>query len=106
MESTRDAWGVCVIAGWSETEEMNVLVEKLLMGRTLKGTYFGGRKTVNSFLISFSIRKGWIATNVFQCTSTNDFDVKQYSHLILRFEKRAGCAQTGGRLHEQRAEAG
>lgn len=51
-----------MIAGWTETEEMNVLVEKLLMGRTLKGTYFGGRKTVNSFLISFSIRKGGIAT--------------------------------------------
>lgn len=40
-----------MIAGWTETEEINVLVEKLLMGRTLKGTYFGGRKTVNSFLI-------------------------------------------------------
>lgn len=95
-----------MIAGWTETEEMNVLVEKLLMGRTLKGTYFGGRKTVNSFLISFSITKGGIATNIFQCTSTYDFDVKQYNHLILRFEKCAGCAQTGGRLHEQRAEAG
>ncbi|TWW55330.1 alcohol dehydrogenase class-3-like isoform X1 [Takifugu flavidus] len=46
LESTRDAWGVCVIAGWTETEEMNVLVEKLLMGRTLKGTYFGGLKGV------------------------------------------------------------
>lgn len=50
MESTRDAWGVCVIAGWTETEEMNVQVEKLLMGRTLKGTYFGGRKTLKLFL--------------------------------------------------------
>lgn len=43
LESTRDAWGVCVIAGWTETETMSVKVEKLLMGRTLKGTYFGGK---------------------------------------------------------------
>lgn len=46
LESTRDAWGVCVIAGWTETEAMSVKVEKLLMGRTLKGTYFGGWKSV------------------------------------------------------------
>lgn len=43
LESTRDGWGVCVIAGWTETEAMSVMVEKILMGRTLKGTYFGGR---------------------------------------------------------------
>lgn len=43
LESTTDAWGVCVIAGWTETETMSVKVEKLLMGRTLKGTYFGGK---------------------------------------------------------------
>lgn len=42
LESTRDAWGVCVIAGWTETETMSVKVEKLLMGRRLQGTYFGG----------------------------------------------------------------
>lgn len=42
LESTTDAWGICVIAGWSETEAMEVVVEKILMGRTLKGTYFGG----------------------------------------------------------------
>ncbi|XP_050928479.1 alcohol dehydrogenase class-3 [Lates calcarifer] len=46
LESTTDAWGTCVIAGWSETEAMNVVVEKILMGRTLKGTYFGGWKSV------------------------------------------------------------
>lgn len=43
LESTRDAWGVCVIAGWTEREAMSVKVEKLLMGRTLTGTYFGGK---------------------------------------------------------------
>lgn len=46
LESTTDAWGVCVIAGWTETQSMQVKVEKLLMGRTLKGTYFGGWKSV------------------------------------------------------------
>ncbi|XP_008277696.1 alcohol dehydrogenase class-3-like [Stegastes partitus] len=46
LESTTDAWGTCVIAGWTETETMSVMVNKLLMGRTLKGTYFGGWKSV------------------------------------------------------------
>lgn len=41
-----------MIAGWTETEEMNVLVEKLLMGRTLKGTYFGGTEGVRSTVYS------------------------------------------------------
>lgn len=44
LESTIDAWGLCVIAGWTETEKMSVEVEQLLVGRTLKGTYFGGWK--------------------------------------------------------------
>ncbi|KAL7395564.1 hypothetical protein ABVT39_019307 [Epinephelus coioides] len=47
LESTTDAWGTCVIVGWSETEAMEVMVEKILMGRTLKGTYFGGWKSVD-----------------------------------------------------------
>ncbi|XP_061581088.1 alcohol dehydrogenase class-3-like [Cololabis saira] len=46
LESTADAWGTCVIAGWSETETVNVQIIKILMGRTLKGTYFGGWKSV------------------------------------------------------------
>ncbi|XP_022615592.1 alcohol dehydrogenase class-3-like [Seriola dumerili] len=46
FESTKDAWGSCVIAGWTETGMMNVVVEKILMGRTLRGTYFGGWKSV------------------------------------------------------------
>uniref|UniRef100_A0A7N6C175 Alcohol dehydrogenase 6 n=1 Tax=Anabas testudineus TaxID=64144 RepID=A0A7N6C175_ANATE len=46
LESTAEAWGTCVIAGWTETETMNIMVEKILMGRTLKGTYFGGWKSV------------------------------------------------------------
>ncbi|XP_074529836.1 alcohol dehydrogenase class-3-like [Halichoeres trimaculatus] len=46
LESTTEAWGLCVIAGGTETETMDVAVEKILMGRTLKGTYFGGWKGV------------------------------------------------------------
>uniref|UniRef100_A0A8C4I8S5 Zgc:77938 n=1 Tax=Dicentrarchus labrax TaxID=13489 RepID=A0A8C4I8S5_DICLA len=46
LESTTDGWGICVIAGWTETEVMQVEVEKILMGRTLMGTYFGGWKSV------------------------------------------------------------
>lgn len=44
FESTVDAWGVCVIVGWTETESMSIEVENLLLGRTIKGTYFGGWK--------------------------------------------------------------
>ncbi|XP_068437528.1 alcohol dehydrogenase class-3-like [Clinocottus analis] len=46
LESTTDGWGTCVIAGWTETETMSVIVEKILMGRTLKGTHFGDWKSV------------------------------------------------------------
>ncbi|MEQ2210261.1 hypothetical protein XENOCAPTIV_010689, partial [Xenoophorus captivus] len=42
LESTREGCGTCVIAGWTETETMSVQILKILMGRTLKGTYFGG----------------------------------------------------------------
>uniref|UniRef100_A0A1A8D922 Alcohol dehydrogenase-like C-terminal domain-containing protein n=1 Tax=Nothobranchius kadleci TaxID=1051664 RepID=A0A1A8D922_NOTKA len=45
LESTAEACGTCVIAGWMETETMSVPVIKILMGRTLKGTYFGGWKS-------------------------------------------------------------
>uniref|UniRef100_A0A8C2XA48 Alcohol dehydrogenase 6 n=2 Tax=Cyclopterus lumpus TaxID=8103 RepID=A0A8C2XA48_CYCLU len=48
LESTTDGWGTCVIAGWTETETMSVVVEKILMGRNLKGTYFGDWKSVES----------------------------------------------------------
>ncbi|XP_058506586.1 alcohol dehydrogenase class-3-like [Solea solea] len=46
FESTSDAGGTCVIAGWTETEGLTLQIEKLLLGRTLKGTYFGGWKSV------------------------------------------------------------
>ncbi|KAK7922353.1 hypothetical protein WMY93_009255 [Mugilogobius chulae] len=41
LESTVDAWGVCVVAGWTDTDSIRVNVDQLLVGRTLKGTYFG-----------------------------------------------------------------
>ncbi|KAJ0050350.1 hypothetical protein NL108_017811, partial [Boleophthalmus pectinirostris] len=41
LESTVDAWGVCVAVGWSDAGPINVDVDELLVGRTLKGTYFG-----------------------------------------------------------------
>ncbi|MFT7806396.1 alcohol dehydrogenase class-3-like isoform X1 [Arapaima gigas] len=46
LESCRSAWGTCVIVGWTELEELTVAPYDLLMGRTLKGTYFGGWKSV------------------------------------------------------------
>uniref|UniRef100_A0A3B4BEJ6 Enoyl reductase (ER) domain-containing protein n=1 Tax=Periophthalmus magnuspinnatus TaxID=409849 RepID=A0A3B4BEJ6_9GOBI len=48
LESTIDAWGVCVVVGWTDSEPIRVDVDQLLMGRTLKGTYFGGWKGVSS----------------------------------------------------------
>ncbi|XP_075959333.1 alcohol dehydrogenase class-3-like isoform X3 [Anarhichas minor] len=46
LESTTDGWGTCVIVGENEAEAMSVTVEKILMGRTLKGTYFGDWNSV------------------------------------------------------------
>ncbi|KAK5618999.1 hypothetical protein CRENBAI_005140 [Crenichthys baileyi] len=46
LESTREGCGTCVIAGWTEADTMSVQIIKILMGRTLKGTYFGGWKSV------------------------------------------------------------
>uniref|UniRef100_A0AAV2MGH8 Alcohol dehydrogenase n=1 Tax=Knipowitschia caucasica TaxID=637954 RepID=A0AAV2MGH8_KNICA len=40
LESTVEAWGVCVVAGC--TEPLRIHGDQLLMGRTIKGTYFGG----------------------------------------------------------------
>ncbi|XP_048858618.1 alcohol dehydrogenase class-3-like isoform X3 [Brienomyrus brachyistius] len=46
LESCRSAWGTCVIVGWTELEELTLAPYDLLLGRTLKGTYFGGWKSV------------------------------------------------------------
>lgn len=42
LESCRSAWGACVIVGWTELAELTLAPYDLLLGRTLKGTYFGG----------------------------------------------------------------
>ncbi|XP_076005175.1 alcohol dehydrogenase class-3-like [Genypterus blacodes] len=46
LESTREGCGTCVITKGTETA-MTIGVNDLLMGRTLKGAYFGGWKSVD-----------------------------------------------------------
>ncbi|CAB1325521.1 unnamed protein product [Coregonus sp. 'balchen'] len=46
LESCKDAWGVCVVVGWTEVGEISLFPQDLLVGRTLKGTYFGGELTM------------------------------------------------------------
>ncbi|XP_047658547.1 alcohol dehydrogenase class-3-like isoform X1 [Tachysurus fulvidraco] len=48
FESCRAGWGTCVIVGWNETGSLSLAPIDVLMGRTLKGTYFGGWKSVCS----------------------------------------------------------
>ncbi|XP_030647123.1 alcohol dehydrogenase class-3 isoform X2 [Chanos chanos] len=48
LESCRPAFGTCVIVGWTDKADMSVSPDDILMGRTLKGTYFGGWKSVES----------------------------------------------------------
>ncbi|KAF5898939.1 alcohol dehydrogenase class-3-like [Clarias magur] len=47
FESCRVGWGTCVIVGWNETDSLSLAPIDVLMGRTLKGTYFGGWKSVS-----------------------------------------------------------
>ncbi|XP_026873999.2 alcohol dehydrogenase class-3-like isoform X1 [Electrophorus electricus] len=46
LESCRAAWGTCVIVGWTELGEFSLAPIDILLGRTLKGTYFGGWQSV------------------------------------------------------------
>ncbi|KAJ8385776.1 hypothetical protein AAFF_G00182200 [Aldrovandia affinis] len=48
LESCRIAWGTCVIVGYTEAHEVSVPPTHFLLGRTLKGSYFGGWKSVES----------------------------------------------------------
>ncbi|XP_036372471.1 alcohol dehydrogenase class-3-like isoform X2 [Megalops cyprinoides] len=48
LESCRMAFGTCVVVGYTEAQEIAVAPIHLLMGRTLKGTYLGGWKSVES----------------------------------------------------------
>ncbi len=43
VEACRPAGGVCVIVGRIEVEELSLAPLDILLGRTLKGTYFGGK---------------------------------------------------------------
>lgn len=43
MEACSPAGGICVIVGWIEVEELSLAPLDILLGRTLKGTYFGGK---------------------------------------------------------------
>ncbi|XP_053091201.1 alcohol dehydrogenase class-3-like [Pangasianodon hypophthalmus] len=48
FESCNAAWGTCVIVGWTEKNLMSLLPKDLLLGRTLKGCFLGGWKSVCS----------------------------------------------------------
>ncbi|XP_051513967.1 alcohol dehydrogenase class-3-like isoform X3 [Myxocyprinus asiaticus] len=43
LEVCSPAGGICVIVGWIEVEELTLAPLDILLGRTLKGTYFGGK---------------------------------------------------------------
>ncbi|KAJ8271615.1 hypothetical protein COCON_G00104740 [Conger conger] len=48
LESCCNAWGTCVIVGYVQEKDMTLAPLTLLLGRTLKGTFFGGWKSVES----------------------------------------------------------
>ncbi|KAJ8336273.1 hypothetical protein SKAU_G00396160 [Synaphobranchus kaupii] len=48
LDSCRTAWGTCVVLGYVQEQDMSVAPLSLLLGRTLKGTIFGGWKSVES----------------------------------------------------------
>ncbi|XP_051785777.1 alcohol dehydrogenase 1-like isoform X7 [Erpetoichthys calabaricus] len=48
LESTRRAWGVSVIVGWVDVKDVSTKPVDLICGRTWKGSYFGGWKSVQS----------------------------------------------------------
>ncbi|KAL6479716.1 hypothetical protein MHYP_G00107490 [Metynnis hypsauchen] len=48
LESCKPAWGTCVIVGWTELGEITLTPMDILMGRTMKGSFFGGWKGVDS----------------------------------------------------------
>ncbi|XP_039615771.1 alcohol dehydrogenase 1-like isoform X2 [Polypterus senegalus] len=48
LESTKRAWGVSVIVGWVDVKDVSTKPVDLICGRTWKGSYFGGWKSVQS----------------------------------------------------------
>lgn len=43
MEACSPAGGVCVMVGWTRMGELTLVSEDILLGKTLKGSYFGGK---------------------------------------------------------------
>ncbi|KAJ8281392.1 hypothetical protein GJAV_G00067160 [Gymnothorax javanicus] len=48
LDSCRMALGTCVILGYVHEDDMSLAPLSLLLGRTLRGTFFGGWKSVDS----------------------------------------------------------
>ncbi|XP_052010754.1 alcohol dehydrogenase class-3-like isoform X2 [Xyrauchen texanus] len=45
VEACSPAGGVCVMVGWTQVGELTLVAEDILLGKTLKGSYFGGWKS-------------------------------------------------------------
>lgn len=47
MEACSPAGGVCVMVGWTQKGELSLVSQDILLGKTLKGSYFGGWKSAD-----------------------------------------------------------
>uniref|UniRef100_A0A8C1GDJ3 Zgc:63568 n=1 Tax=Cyprinus carpio TaxID=7962 RepID=A0A8C1GDJ3_CYPCA len=48
VEACTPAGGVCVMVGWTRIGELTLVSEDILLGKTLKGSYFGGWKSAEA----------------------------------------------------------
>uniref|UniRef100_A0A671KSQ0 Alcohol dehydrogenase 6 n=1 Tax=Sinocyclocheilus anshuiensis TaxID=1608454 RepID=A0A671KSQ0_9TELE len=48
VEACSPAGGVCVMVGWTQMGELTLVAEDILLGKSLKGSYFGGWKSVEA----------------------------------------------------------
>ncbi|KAI7801845.1 hypothetical protein IRJ41_017739 [Triplophysa rosa] len=48
LEACSPAGGVCVMVGWTPKGELSLVSEDILLGKTLKGSYFGGWKSAEA----------------------------------------------------------
>lgn len=53
MEACTPAGGVCVMVGWTRMGELTLVSEDILLGKTLKGSYFGGKACMINLNISY-----------------------------------------------------
>lgn len=51
MEACSPAGGICVMVGWTRKGELSLVSEDILLGKTLKGSYFGGKSNSAFFHI-------------------------------------------------------